>query len=126
MYKLSKSSGSKDSIFQIETIQHMSNELISLNTYVKSRGDSDYKAEITGAIIIEKISPFDTFIQVIEGMAEVVTDERSNLLEAGNSLIIPANTFYKEKGNEIFKMTLMRIKTEYKLDEKIFSSDSAG
>ena len=115
MYNLSKSSGSKDSIFQVETIHHMSNELISLNTYVKSSGDSDYKAEITGANIIEKISPFDTFIQVIEGMAVVVTDERSNILEAGKSMIIPANTFYKEKGNENFKMTLMRIKNEYKI-----------
>ena len=108
-------SGRKDSIFHIEIFHFTRNEFISLTTYNKYRGDFDFTDEISGARIIEKISSFDTLILVVEGMAEVVTDERSYVLEAGNSIIIPANTFYKEKGNEIYKMTSMRIMNEYKI-----------
>ena len=109
MFMLFNGSRKKDSIFHIEMIHCESNALISLTTYFKYRGDFDFTDEKSGARIIEKISSFDTLIEVVEGMAEVVTDGGSYVLEAGKSIIIPANTFYKEKGNEICPMTLMRI-----------------
>ncbi len=64
-------------------------------------------------MLTEKISPFDTFIQVIEGRAEVVIDDKSNLLETGSSIIIPAHTRNTIKANERFKMISTVIKSGY-------------
>lgn len=44
----------------------------------------------TGEALAEKISPFDMFIQVIEGVA-VVIDEKLNILQTGQAVIIPAH-----------------------------------
>ena len=41
----------------------------------------------TGEAMAEKISPFDTFIQVIEGAAEVVIDSKPNNLVTGQGII---------------------------------------
>lgn len=46
----------------------------------------------TGEAFAEKISPFDTFIQVIEGVAEVVIDEKPSILQTGQAIIIPAHS----------------------------------
>jgi quercetin dioxygenase-like cupin family protein len=37
------------------------------------------------------ISPFDIYLQIIEGKAEVVIDEKSNMLQTGQTIIIPAH-----------------------------------
>ncbi len=109
-------SGRKDSIFHLEISHFLCNEIVSLTTYKKNRRDFYFTDEISGAKIIEKISSFDTLILVVEGMAEVVTDKGSYIIKAGKSLIIPANTFYKENGNGIFKMTSIRIMNGYKME----------
>jgi quercetin dioxygenase-like cupin family protein len=36
-----------------------------------------------GETLAEKISPFDTFVQVIDGEAEVIIDRISNVLKTG-------------------------------------------
>ena len=61
----------------------------------------------------EKISPFDTFIQVIDGKAEVVIDDVSSLLNVGESIIIPAHTSNTIKANVRFKMISTTIKSGY-------------
>jgi hypothetical protein len=121
MFMRRRTLGQNDSIFQVEIIQHMNNELISNTIFKKSTGDSDFTSQKSGAMIIEKIYSFDTLIHVIEGKAEVVTDDRYHILEPGKYIIIPANTFYKEKGSAIFKMTFMRIILGYNMDQ--FLSD---
>ena len=67
----------------------------------------------TGEGLTEKISPFDTFALIIDGKAEIVIDGASNLLEAGQSIIIPAHTPNIVKANERFKMISTVIKSGY-------------
>lgn len=68
---------------------------------------------ILGEGLTEKISPFDTFAQIIDGQAEVVIDGVSKMLDTGQSIIIPAHTSNIIKANERFKMITTIIKSGY-------------
>jgi quercetin dioxygenase-like cupin family protein len=67
----------------------------------------------SGEALMEKTSPFDTFIQVIEGHAEVLIDGKSSELATGQSIIIPAHARNTIKANERFKMISTIIKSGY-------------
>jgi quercetin dioxygenase-like cupin family protein len=67
----------------------------------------------TGEALAEKSSPFDTFIQVIEGAAEVIINDISNTLRTGQAIIIPAHATNMVRANERFKMISTIIKSGY-------------
>lgn len=54
--------------------------------------------------IAEKISPFSTFIQVIEGKAGIIIYNEKFTLEAGNGIIIPAHISHSFVADEQFKL----------------------
>ena len=67
----------------------------------------------TGEGLSEKITPFDTFIQVIEGKADILTEDKVNHLLTGQAIIIPAHTSHAFRANEKFKMISTVIKSGY-------------
>ena len=67
----------------------------------------------SGEALIGKISPFDTFIQIIEGNAEIIIDGQSNLMEMGESIIIPGHSSNTIKAHQRFKMLSTTIKHGY-------------
>ena len=67
----------------------------------------------SGEVFVGKISPFDTLIQIIDGRSEIIIDDQSNLLEIGQSIIIPAHTKNTIKANVRFKMISTIIKSGY-------------
>ena len=67
----------------------------------------------SGEILVGKISAFDTLIQIIDGKSEIIIDDKSNLLEVGQSIIIPAHTSNTIKANVRFKMISTIIKSGY-------------
>jgi quercetin dioxygenase-like cupin family protein len=87
--------------------------VVSKTIIRKTTGNISVVAIDTGEILAEKISPFDTFIQVIEGAAEVVIDEKPHMLQTGEAIIIPAHTPNMVKANERFKMISTIIKSGY-------------
>jgi quercetin dioxygenase-like cupin family protein len=66
-----------------------------------------------GEGLTEKISPFDTFAQIIEGNAEIIIDGTSFLLQTGQAIIMPAHKPNLVKANVRFKMILTVIKSGY-------------
>ena len=60
-----------------------------------------------------KTSPFDTFIQVIDGKAEIIIYAKSNMLNTGQAIIIPAHAQNTIKANARFKMISTVIKSGY-------------
>ena len=66
-----------------------------------------------GEALAEKVIPFDTFVQIIDGNAEIIIDGESNLLKTGDSIIIPAHVSNSVKANERFKMISTIIKSGY-------------
>lgn len=67
----------------------------------------------TGEVLAEKTIPFDTFVEIIDGRAEIIIDGVSHLLNTGQSIIIPAHTLKTVKANERFKMISTIIKSGY-------------
>jgi quercetin dioxygenase-like cupin family protein len=99
----------------IEIIEYVPNSVVTKTIIRKTTGNVSVVAIDTGEALTEKISPFDTFIQIIEGNAEVVIDEKSNMLHTGEAIIIPAHTSHNVKANERFKMISTVIKSGYEL-----------
>ncbi len=101
----------------IEIIEYVPNSVVFKTIIRKTTGNVSVVAIDTGEVLAEKISPFDTFVQIIEGNAEVVIDQEFNILTAGEAIIIPAHTSHIVKANERFKMISTIIKSGY--DEAI-------
>lgn len=97
----------------IEIIEYVPNSVVSKTIIRKTTGNVSAVAIDTGETMAEKISPFDTFIQVIEGVAEVVIDDVSSILKTGQAIIIPAHTSHNVRANERFKMVATIIKSGY-------------
>lgn len=97
----------------IEIIEYVPNSVVSKTIIRKITGNISIVAIDTGETLAEKISPFDTFIQVIEGVAEVFIDEKQNIIQTGQAIIIPAHTTNIVKANERFKMISTVIKSGY-------------
>ena len=97
----------------IEIIEYVPNSVVSKTIIRKTTGNISIVAIDIGEALTEKISPFDTYIQVIEGAAEVVIDEIPNILQTGQALIIPAHASNIIKANERFKMISTVIKSGY-------------
>lgn len=97
----------------IEIIDYVPNSVVSKTIIRKTTGNVSVVAIDTGEVMAEKISPFDTFIQVIEGVAEVVIDDVPSILQTGQAIIIPAHTSHIVSANERFKMVATIIKSGY-------------
>ncbi len=97
----------------IEIIEYVSNSVASKNIIRKTTGNVSVAAIDTGETFADKISPFDTFIQIIEGDAEIVIDKHLNQLKTGEAIIIPAHTSHFIKANKRFKMISTVIKSGY-------------
>jgi len=97
----------------IEIIEYVPNSVVTKTIIRKTTGNISVVAIDTGEALAEKISPFDTFIQIIEGKAEIIIDEKSDILNTGQAIIIPAHSSNMVKANERFKMVSTIIKSGY-------------
>jgi quercetin dioxygenase-like cupin family protein len=97
----------------VEIIEYVPNSVVTKTIIKKSTGNVSAEAFDTGEGLSEKISPFDTFAQIIDGKAEIVIDGKSYFLNTGQSIIIPAHTPNIIKANERFKMISTIIKSGY-------------
>ena len=97
----------------VEIIEYMTNSVVIKTIIKKSSGNISVMSFDSGEGLTEKTSPFDTFIQILEGKAEIVIDKVSNLLQSGQGIIIPAHTPNFIKPNGRFKMISTIIKSGY-------------
>jgi quercetin dioxygenase-like cupin family protein len=97
----------------VEILEYIPNSVVIKTIIRKTTGNVSAVSFDTGEGLGEKISPFDTFIQIIDGKAEIVIDDKSHSLETGESIIIPAHTKNTIKANERFKMISTIIKSGY-------------
>jgi quercetin dioxygenase-like cupin family protein len=97
----------------VEILEYIPNSVLIKTIIRKTTGNVSAVSFDSGESLTEKISPFDTFIQVIDGKAEVVIEGNSNLLETGQSIIIPAHSRNTIKANVRFKMISTIIKSGY-------------
>ena len=96
-----------------QAIDYVPNSVVIKTIINKTTGTIRAFSFDTGEGLNDKISPFDNFIQIIEGNAEIVIDGISSFLTEGQSIIIPAHTSSIVKANERFKMISTIIKCGY-------------
>ncbi|MEO9210140.1 MAG: cupin domain-containing protein [Ginsengibacter sp.] len=97
----------------VEIIEYIPNSVVSKTIVKKLTGNISVMSFDTGEGLSEKTSPFDTFIQIIEGKANVVIDKVSNLLNTGQGIIIPAHSSNLIMPNGRFKLISTVIKSGY-------------
>ena len=97
----------------IEIIEYIPDSVVAKTIIRKTTGNVTIVASDTGEGMVEKISPFDTFILVIEGVAEVIIDSNLNILPTGQAIVIPAHSSHVIRANERFKMISTIIKSGY-------------
>jgi len=97
----------------VEIIEYVPNSVVIKTIIRKSTGNISIMSFDSGEGLTEKTSPFDTFAQIIEGKAEIVIDKKSNFLESGQGIIIPAHAPNFIKPNGRFKMIMTIIKSGY-------------
>lgn len=81
-------------------------------------GDVSAVSFDAGTMWKEKTSPFDTYIQVIDGSAEIRIADKAHYLHTGQSIVLPAHAPNAFKANERFKMISTTIKSGY--EEVVF------
>ena len=97
----------------VEIIEYCDNCVVIKTILRKSTGDVSVLSFAAGEGSAEKTTPFDTFLQIIEGKAEVFIDGKSNILLTGQGIVVPAHRSNSIKPNGQFKMISTVIKSGY-------------
>ena len=97
----------------VEIIEYLPHSVVIKTILKKSTGNISVMSFDTGEGLTEKTSPFDTFVQIIDGQAEIYIKGISNMLQAGDSIVIPAHAANYVKPNGRFKMIQTIIKSGY-------------
>jgi len=75
----------------IDLILYVPHSVVTRTILRKTTGNINAIAIDSGESLSEKISPFDTYIQIIEGEAEVIIDNQTNNLVTGQGILIPSH-----------------------------------
>jgi quercetin dioxygenase-like cupin family protein len=98
-----------------EIVQYMPNAVVSKSIIRRSTGNITASSVDAGEEMAEKQSPFDTFIQIIDGNARLLMDDVYFNLALGDGIVIPAHARQQFFANEQFKMISTVIKSGYEL-----------
>jgi quercetin dioxygenase-like cupin family protein len=97
----------------VELIEYEHNAVVSKSIMKKSTGSINALSFANGEGLNEKISPFDTYAQIIDGSAVIVIDGKTSSLKTGEGILIPAHRASHIKPNGRFKLLLTVIKSGY-------------
>jgi len=97
----------------VEIIEYMANAVVSKTIIKKTTGNVTVSSFDAGEELDEKTSPFDTYIQIIDGVAEVTVSDKKMKLKLGEGIIIPAHSKHHFNANVQFKMVSTVIKSGY-------------
>ena len=97
----------------VEIIEYMHRAVLHKTIIKKVTGNVTVTSFDAGEELDEKISPYDTYVQIIDGTAELIINDEKFLLKLGNGIIIPAHAKHKFQAIEQFKMLCTVIKSGY-------------
>lgn len=97
----------------VEIIEYIPNAVLSKTIIKKITGNITASALDAGEEVAEKTVPFDTYIQIIDGSAELTISDKTYILKLGDGIIIPAHAKHHFNANVQFKMLSTVIKSGY-------------
>lgn len=93
-----------------DSIQVQKGSIVSIALIQKKEGSLSLFAFDEGQALSEHTSPYDAFIYIIEGEAEIKVGERENNLKEGEAVALPKDIPHSVKAKKPFKMLLFMIK----------------
>lgn len=96
-----------------DIIEYLPNTIVSKTIIRKITGNITTLAFDAGEKLAEKTSPFDNYVQIIDGKAELTINGKGFSLTKGECIIIPAHALHIFNAYEQFKMISMVIKSGY-------------
>jgi|SRR5687767_1743444 len=97
----------------VAIIEYVPNAVVSKTIFRKTTGNITVSSLDAGEELAQKTSPFDTYIQIIDGTAELMINDKKYKLRLGEGIIIPAHASHNFNANEQFKMISTIIKSGY-------------
>ena len=97
----------------IEIVEYVPNAVVSRTIIKKITGNITAVSFDEGEELGEKTIAFDTFVQIIDGNAEVTVDNKKFQLQLGCGMIIPAHSPHCFNAYQQFKMISTVIKSGY-------------
>ncbi|MDH7555999.1 MAG: cupin domain-containing protein [Candidatus Methanosuratincola sp.] len=90
-----------------ELVNYQTNSIVSSVLLDEDSGSLTIFAFDQGQKLSEHTAPYDAFIHVIEGQAEITIQGERNVLGEGDSIILPANKPHAVNAPKRFKMLLL-------------------
>ena len=94
------------------SIEYNSKAVVSKHILKKESGNVSLFAFDKGEGLSEHSTPFDALVYIVDGKADIVIDGVSNILEANETIVMPANIPHSLKAVESFKMVLTMIRSK--------------
>lgn len=97
----------------VEIIEYIPNAILTRTIIKKTTGNVTVTAMDVGEELAEKTFPFDVFVQIIDGAAQLAIREKKYQLRLGEGIIIPAHAAHCFNAKVQFKMISTVIKSGY-------------
>ena len=97
----------------VEILEYVPNAVVTKTIIKKTTGNISVTSMDAGEELAEKTSPFDNYIQVIHGTAQLSIKDKKYKLRLGEGIIIPAHASHCFTATEQFKMLCTIIKSGY-------------
>ena len=99
--------------FNLQTqVDYADGSVVSKTLIQKETGTLTLFAFDAGQGLSEHTAPFDAVVIVLDGQAEITIGGKTNLVETGEMLIMPADIAHALHANDRFKMLLVMIRSE--------------
>ena len=95
-----------------ESITYSDKAIVSKHILKKQTGNVSIFAFDQGEALSEHTAPFDAFVMVLDGKADIKINGESHILQTGETIVMPANVPHAVVAVEKFKMLLTMIKSE--------------
>jgi quercetin dioxygenase-like cupin family protein len=109
---MSETTGNTEKINLNKLLEYQQGAVVSRVLLKKKTGNITLFAFDKGEGLSEHTAPFDAFVQITDGEAEVTVSGKQYLLNGGDSIIMPAGESHSLKAIAAFKMILVMIKSE--------------
>lgn len=97
----------------VEILEYVPNSILIKTILRKTTGNVTASSLDAGEALTEKTLPFDMFVQIIDGTAEVIINKVTYRLHLGEAIIVPAHSSHCFTANKQFKMISTIIKSGY-------------
>jgi quercetin dioxygenase-like cupin family protein len=105
------SGAEKATIFKLaELVSYQENAVVSNQVLRAESGNVTLFAFDAGQELSEHTTPFDALLQLLDGEAEIIISGKSYPLQAGETIILPADEPHAVKATAQFKMLLTMIR----------------